>query len=333
MSFIISKKNKGQSCAVVLFIFLIIALIAFLGCEPREKQKYVVGIINPSSGLVDVVKGFKKGMEELGYREGENITYLYEGPLEGVNHVDTKIKEMLAKNVDLIYSLTTPASKKLRNALSGTDIPGVFAPVFDPVSSGIVESLARPGGPVTGVRVRGSTAKALEWLLAVIPDVKRIFIPFHVTDKAACQTLEDLQETASKFNIELVTEEVTNADELEKALTKIPDDIDALWLTCSHLLFSNVEKIVQAASARNIPTASSTHSRERSGILVTYGEDDLKLGEQVSKLADKLLKGALTETLPVETADFNLTINLKAARNLDLEIPDFVLRQADTIIR
>jgi putative ABC transport system substrate-binding protein len=313
-------------------LFTLILLFSY-SCDFKKEKTYVVGIVNPSAGLVDVVKGFKDGMEAHGYHEGRNITYLYDGPLGGIDKIDAKISEIIAKEPDLIYSLTTPASKKLKKAIANTDIPGIFTPVFDPVVSGIVNSLAKPGGQMTGVKVRGSTAKALEWLLAIIPDVKRIFIPFHITDKAACLTVEDLQETAEKLDIELVTEDVTTGEEIEAALTRIPVDTDAIWLTCSHLLFSNVDKIVQTAEELKIPVASSTHSRQRSGILVAYGEDDVRLGRQVARLADKLLKGASPQNVPVETAEYILVVNLETAAKLGITVPNTVLNQADNIIR
>lgn len=336
--FIRKGVSVRKKTANVPFLFIVLALsitvpLMNAACKQQRGRTYVVGIINPSSGLEDVVRGFKQGMEKRGYHEGENITYLYDGPMDGIKKAETTISHMLTGDVDLMYSLTTPATKKLKKALDGTDIPGVFGPVFDPVSSEIVDSLAKPDGQLTGVKVRGSTAKALEWLLAILPDVKRIFIPFHSTDKAACQTVEDLEETASKLDIELVTEDVTSAEEIEQALTKIPDDVDALWLTCSHLLMSNVQTIVEAATALNIPVASSTHSRQQSDILVSYGENDLSLGEQVSRLADKILHGIHPGDVPVENADYLLTINLRTARTLNIDVPDSVLRQADSIIR
>jgi putative ABC transport system substrate-binding protein len=311
----------------------VFAAISLVGCQKHETKTYVVGIINPSAGLADVVKGFKDGMEKRGYHEGKNITYLYDGPLGGTAKADAKINEMLARNVDLIYSLTTPASKKLNEALAGKKVPGVFGPVFDPVESGIVAALARPGGRLTGVRVRGSTPKALEWLLSIVPGVKRIYVPFHVTDDAACATLTDLRETAAKFNIRIITENVTTAQELEKALANIPADADALWLTCSELLYSNVGKIATAAASRKIPTASSTHSPYKDGILVSYGENDFVLGGQVSRLADKLLKGAPPESLPVETAEYTLGINLQTARTIGITVPADIIKQADFLVR
>ena len=328
--------RKKVKRVVAYFLWVVAAIVAastLSGCQKHETKTYVVGIINPSAGLEEVVRGFKDGMEKRGYHEGKNITYLYDGPLGGTGKVDAKIMEMLAGNVDLIYSLTTPASKKLNKALVGKKVPGVFGPVFDPVASGIVKSLDMPSGQLTGVKVRGSTPKALEWLLAIVPGVKRIYVPFHVTDDAACETVTDLRETASKFNIRIMTENITTEQELEKALAHIPADADALWMTCSELLYSNVGKIVEAAAARKIPTASSTHSPYKNGILVSYGENDFVLGGQVSRLADKLLKGAPPESLPVETAEYTLGINLQTARTIGITVPADIIKQADFLVR
>lgn len=318
---------------IMLFAIQVLVLSLFYGCDQQKNKIPAVGIINPGSGYEEVVKGFKAGMEKYGYREGKNITYLYEGPLKSLNDADARIQGMLAGKVDLIYSLTTPATRKVKAALVGTNVRGVFGPVHDPVSSGLVNSLANPGGQITGVKVRGSTPKALAWLRAIVPDIKRIYVPFHVTDDAACQTVDDLRETSAKFNIQLVTENVTNVKELEIALMKIPHDADAIWMTCSHLLFSNVDKIVKASIARRIPTASSTHSPFRNGILVSYGEDDFHLGEDVSRLANKLLKGASPSQVPVETAEFFLGINLQTARTLGITVPPEVIKQADFLVR
>lgn len=326
------KVNHGYMLFIVI-LYALLPIAALSGCEQQKKKPPVVGIINPGTGYEEVVKGFKAGMEKHGYSEGITITYLYDGPLKNLNDADARIKGMLANNVDLIYSLTTPATKKVKAALAGTNVPAVFGPVHDPVSSGLVNSLADPGARLTGIKVRGSTPKALEWLRAIVPAVKVIYVPFHITDDAACQTVDDLQETAAKFNIQLVTKNVTNEKELETALMNIPHNADAIWMTCSNLLFSNVDKIVKAASARKIPTASSTHSPYRSGILISYGENDFHLGEDVSRLADKLLKGASPAQVPVETAEFFLGINLQTARILGIKVPPEVLKQADFLVR
>ncbi len=316
-----------------LLILLTTIMLLLFACEAEKPKTYVVGIINPSSGLADVVRGFKEGMEKQGYHEGDNIRYIDDGPLGGIEPVDDRIQAMLAADADLIYSLTTPATIKLKHALEGTNTPGVFGPVFDPVSSGIVDSLGNPGGQLTGVKIRGSAAKAMEWFVAVMPDVKRIFIPFHSTDTAACQTVEDLEDITSKFGIEMITAPVTTPEELKKVLTKIPDDADALWMTCSFMLMQHMDSIVKAASDKNIPTASSAHTRKESKVMLSYGENDVSLGSHISRLAVKILEGLPPESIPVETAEYILGINLKSARSFGIEIPDSVLRQADFIVR
>jgi len=327
---------EARNAFIPLFLLSIATVITFsavhISCTPQQEKKYVIGIINPGIGFEKIVEGFKEGMEERGYHEGQNVRYLYDGPLTNIGDADEKIKAMIDAHADLVYSITTPATKKVKTALAGTKIPGVFGPVFDPVSSGIVESLVRPGGPVTGVKVRGSSPKALEWLLTLAPHVRRIFVPFHVTDKAAAGTVEDLEKSAANRHIEFVKEEFTTVEELEKVLTNIPEDIDVLWLTSSFLIVSNADKIVRAAVARHIPVAASI-SRLEEGILICYGANFRLLSKQVARLADKLLKGASPATTPVETAEFYLGINLKTAHNLGIEVSDANLKKADKIIR
>lgn len=315
-------------------LFLSAICIVSAGCErtPSREKHHRIGIINPSAALEKTVKGFKQGMKEFGYKEGENTTYIYDGPLSGINQVDAIAKDMVAKNVDLIFSLTTPGTKRVKSVVAGTNIPVVFAPVYSPETSGIVESLAAPGGNITGVKVRGSTAKALGLLHETIPGMRRIFVPFHMTDDAACMTVADLKEAAAKLNVEVVTDDLTTSDELKAVLAAIPEDVDALFLTCSHLLYSHVDIIVSAAMARKLPVASTTYLYH-SGVLLSYGADYSRMGEQTSRLADKILHGLLPADLPVETADYFLGINLRTANALGIHVPDDILIQADFIER
>jgi len=327
------REMKMNKTGIRWIIFVcVLPILTTFSCE-RHKKTYTVGILNPSQGFEEVVKSFKEGMAGQGYKEGKNIRYIDKGPLAGPEEVDKAIRAMLAQDVDLIYSLSTPASRKLKKALEGTDVPGVFGPVFDPVSSGIVESVAKPGGQMTGVKVRGSTAKALEWFLAVVPGAKQIFVPFHSTDKAASQTLEDLREATSLFKVELITGELTNEKELDAVLQQVPKRADAIWVTCSHLLLADLDKIVQAANNKKIPAASSTHLHSKSGVLVSYGESDAVLGKQVSRIAGKIIRGMSPGDIPVENAEYELIINLQAAHSLGIEVPEEVLKQADLIIR
>jgi putative ABC transport system substrate-binding protein len=337
LHFILFSLRPGQRASrflIPLFIILLLFPILPVGCNSKiEHPPVVIAVINPSKGLVGVVDGFKEGMKQRGYLEGRNVTYLDQGPLEDdMSRVDAAIRQAVQQKVDLILTMTTPVTRRVKAAVAGTGIPVVFAPVFSPQESGIVEALTHPGGNLTGVKVRGSAMKALEWLKKIVPRAKRIFIPFHYTDDAASKTVEDLGVAAKKLEMELITVKVSDLSSLTKALESIPTDTDAVWLTCSHLIFSNIDKIVSASEARKLPVASSTGHQKR-GVLLSYGEDEYQEGLQASRLADRILHGVSPTELPVETADYFLGINLESARKLDIKIPNDIVLQADYVVR
>ncbi|MBN1584041.1 MAG: sugar ABC transporter substrate-binding protein, partial [Anaerolineae bacterium] len=133
----------------LLGIFFIITGLLLAACGSRPKT-YTIGVINIVPALDATLEGFKEGMIELGYIEGENITYIYEGATVEMDKIDAVAQSLVAAEVDLILSLTTPASRAAQRATTGTDIPVVFVPVTDPVGAGLVASLRQPGGNMTG---------------------------------------------------------------------------------------------------------------------------------------------------------------------------------------
>ncbi|HIJ78556.1 MAG: ABC transporter substrate-binding protein [Desulfobulbaceae bacterium] len=314
-----------------LFLIAVIGLVLPACNNSQTSAPHKIAIINPSKGLNSVVEGFMAGMKARGYDEGKNVTYFYYHDIS-MAEVDGAIAEIMTKDVDLVYSLTTPATLKAKKAFAETGIPLLFAPVFSPVDAGVVDSLAHSGGNLTGLKLRGSTAKALGWLQAVVPGVKRIFVPVHRADSASCMTLEDLQAAADQMGIELVVAEIATPQDLAKVLADIPAKVDGLWLTCSHMLFTHVHDIVAAATARRLPVAATAHI-PGSGVLVSYGDANVRIGEQISHMADRILLGASARDMPIETADFLLTINLKTANRLGITIPDEILRQVDIFER
>ncbi len=308
-------------------------LATVLSCSGNSRQEnYTVGIINLNSNLEPLISEFKKDMVLRGYNPGENITYLYNGVLKNKKQIEQEVLAMVDSDVDLFLTVTTPVTKKVKTMLEGSKLPILFAPVFSPVASGVVDSLASPGGNVTGIKVRGSSGKTLEWFLKAVPSVKRIFVPFHHTDKAATQTLEDLKKAADFFHIELVIENLSNEDELDRVLADIPDNIDGVWVTHSHLIISNIKKIVASAIALNKPVISSAGQCEK-GVMLCYAPSLGKIGKQASRMADKILKGASPAAIPVETADYFLGLNLKTAHTIGIKIPNAVISQADNVLR
>jgi putative ABC transport system substrate-binding protein len=324
------EKIRNSRMSLLFFLLFIFVLA---GCSEGQLSKtYTVGVVNLNKEHDKVFLGFKKGLTALGYTEGKNITFIYNGSRSKMSDLENDLQSFVDRKVDLIFSITTPATKKAKQMTAGTGIPVVFAPVFDPVDSGIVQSLVKPGGNLTGIKVGGNSAKALDWLLKVSPDIKKISVPFNSNGKATMKSLQDLQLAADKVGITLAAHEVSNKKELALFFENLPDETDALWLLNSHFLVKNTKLFVDAAIKDKLPLGSST-SQVDDGVMVTYGQNASRTGELAAGLADKILQGVSPASLPVEITDFFLGINLKTANSIGIDISDDILHVADTIIR
>ncbi|MEN8263377.1 MAG: ABC transporter substrate-binding protein [Nitrospirota bacterium] len=323
-----TKKTHIPLFLLLIAIVITVLLVNF-ACKPEKEKMYVVGIINPHAEARESGKGFISKMKEFGYVEGENITYIKH---ESKENIDDALKEMVAKNVDMIFTYTTPAAKKAKQFTANTNIPVVFI-LFDAVEAGLVKSLSQPSGNLTGIQLRGSTAKSVEWLTAVGPDIKNMFVPIVYDTKAASLTLDDIKKGAAKLNVNIIVSESSTVEELHESLSSIPEDIDAIFIPHSILIEANLETIIDRAIELKIPLASSGHEHFRIGTLVCYGPEDTISGEQAARLADKILRGEPPGYVPVETSEFFLGINLQTARDIGIEVPEVVLKQANFIVR
>jgi putative ABC transport system substrate-binding protein len=324
----------------ILFCMLAATIIftgAYLYIASRTSQlkTITIGIVNPTLALEPVLDGFKAGMTKLGYMEGKNISYIYHGPTESIKALGPAIQELIEAKVDLIFSASTPATIQAHQSTEGTGIPVVFGPVNDPVKSGIVGSLRNPGGMVTGVMASSAVfvPKGLEWLLAVAPDTKRIFVPHNPNDKSSVIGLNALQKAADAYRVELIVREIYNPEEVAAISEYITEDVDAVFLLPDNLILTRTNDLIKITHERTLPLASSIYPHTKAGALMGYGFESASIGKQAARIAHQVLNGARPTDLPVETCEFFLGINLKTALTIGLDIPDEILRQADHIVR
>ena len=313
-------------------LLLIVAALLLTACGGAKPKTYTIGVACLSPTIDPAFDGFKAGMVEAGYVEGQNVTYVYDGPVSTIDDLDAVIENLMAKDLDLIFTLSTPAASKAKAAVAGKGIPVVFSVVSDPVGSKIVDSLTHPGGDITGVRVGGSIAKQLDLLLSMAPGTTRLYTPHNPEDGGAVQSMVELSAAAPSLGIEPVIVEVRTADELNAALAAVPSDVDAIFLLGSGFLNTQFTQYVDTAIAHKLPLASVSPLFDR-GVLMSYGHDYHRDGQQAARLADLVLKGTPPGDLPVETADFFLGINLQTAQTIGLDIPDAILAQADDVAR
>jgi putative ABC transport system substrate-binding protein len=200
------EKSVFSRSLILIMALITIALCLLWSCQQTEvrKKNYLIGIINPNTGTQDINNGFIQELKENGFVEGENTTLLrYDSNFE----IDEVIHDMVARNVDLIFTVTTPATRKAKKATQGKNIPVVYA-MQDPVASGIITSFTQHDADITGVQIRGSIPKTLEWMLTVSPGIKNLFVPVKYDTKAANQSLEDLQKSATTLGVKLSLVEV-----------------------------------------------------------------------------------------------------------------------------
>jgi putative ABC transport system substrate-binding protein len=327
------RRRTSRFSAAPAITLLAVALLAqACAASPTLEGPFTVGILNLTPSLDPVLAGFKDGMAGLGYVEGQSIIYQYEGPVGTIDKLDEAAQRLVAADVDLILSITTPATQAAQRATVGLDIPVVFAPVTDPVAAGIVGSLKSPGGNITGITTGGSEERRLQWHVDLLPTTRRVFVPYN-PDGSSNASLAVTQAAAGKLGIELVTQVATTAEEVLAATQAIPEGMDGIFILSDGFMESQVDKWIPAAIEHGLPLSSTNLDLVGKGLLFSFGHRPYELGRQLARLADQLLHGARPADLPVETAEFFLAINLHTADAIALEIPDTILRQADDILR
>ena len=196
-------------------------------------------------------QGFLRNLPKYGYIEGQNTT-LIKVETKDKAEIKKTIRNMVAKKVDLIFSMTTPATKMAKKITQGSDTPVVFI-LYDAISSGVAESLLTHKGNLTGIQLRGSTPKSLEKLLEIAPDTKHILTPVCFDTGAAKKSLEDLKNAAHKLGLQLSVAEVNTVAELRSAMQSMPEDIDAIFILHTWLVGTNLEPIIAESIKRKIP--------------------------------------------------------------------------------
>lgn len=331
MSHYTARKQPHWSGVWVVVTLLALVLAACGGNGDNTQKKFKVGILNPIDLFDPSVEGFKAGMAALGYVEGQNITYEYDGPVGNFGQeLTTYAQTLVERDVDLIFTLTTPGALAAQSATK--TIPIIFTLVTDPVGAGFVASWPQPGGNMTGVSDANPDSRRLQILKQVLPDMQRVYLPLDTNIQAVQSALEDVRSVADPLGLELVLREVHTPDEVRQAIAEIPDDVDVIVVLPDVTTNEFVVEFGAAAMARGLPF-STTSTPETDNVLLSYGVEFYPAGEQVARLAAQVLRGTSPGDLPVESLDFALMVNLETAAALGIEVPTAVLSQADTIIR
>jgi putative ABC transport system substrate-binding protein len=279
---------------------------------------------------------FKQQLRDLGHVEGKTITIDYLSAEGKYDRLPSLAAELIRRDVDVIMADGgTPSATAVKNATR--TIPVVFVGVADPVGQGIVASLARPGGNVTGIsnQQRDTALKTLALLKEIVPSAKHIAILSNPTNSFLSQVLSDMQAAARTLRLEITVVNARAPAELEGAFAEIARVRPAGVVIPGEAMF-NIEagRLAALAARHRLPTMSGNSASPESGGLMSYGANRLDLVRRAAILVDKILKGAKPANLPVEQpTKFELILNMRTAKDLGIKIPNSILVQATKVIK
>ena len=276
---------------------------------------------------------FVQRLHELGWIKSRNVAIEYRWA-EGRNERAAEIAaEFVRLKVDAIVTSGTGIAIAVKQATSV--IPIVFAAAGDPVGTGLVASLARPGGNVTGLSLQQTdvAGKRLELLREVVPTLRRLAIMANVSGPAAVLEMVEMQATARTLGIAVATLEIRRAEDIAPAIEALRDRADALYVVGDPLVFTNRIRINTLAVAARMPTMYIDKEFVEGGGLMSYGPNFPDLFRRAGDYTDKFLRGAKPADLPVEQpTKFDLVVNLTTAKALGIEVPPTLLARADEVI-
>ena len=295
----------------------------------------IIGLLGSSTALIESqrVAAFVQRLHQLGWIENRNVVIEYrwaEGRQERFAEIAAEFVQL---KVDLIVAPTTPAVMAAKQATSL--IPIVIATADDPVGTGLVASLARPGGNVTGLsnQISDTSPKRLELLREVVPGLRRLAILFNVGNPGAVLDMREFEATVRMFGLEALTFEIRRAEEIAPGFEALKGRADALYVAADPLVNTNRVRINTLALAARLPTMHGVRDYVEAGGLMSYGPNVPDQYRRAADYVDKILRGAKPGDLPVEQpTKFDLIINLTTAKALGLTIPPSVLARADEVI-
>jgi putative ABC transport system substrate-binding protein len=317
---------------VLLLVAVSLATAAQVGKVPR------IGVLLPGSPEPEYERrldAFRQGLRELGYIDTQNILLEYRWAHAQYEHMADLVAELLRLQVDVLVIDSTRAGLAAKRATS--TLPIVLAAAGDPVGNGLVESLARPGGNITGLSLMNAelAGKRLELLKDMVPTAARVAVLWNPDNPLAQLHWRELQGAAPRLHVQLQAVEVRRATDFKRACATVADwRADALLVIEDPVLLPALQtEIADCAAQHRLPTMTGIRSLVDAGGLMSYGASFPDMYRRAATFVVKILQGAKPSDLPVEQpTKFDLVINLKTAKALGITIPPSLLLLADEVI-
>lgn len=314
----------------------VMAMSLMVGCGSKKddsaSKTYNLGIIQfaEHGSLDNCRKGFLKGLESEGIKEGKNLKITYKN-----SQADTATDNQIASNyaskkLDMICAIATPSAQSAYNAAMKADIPVIYTAVTDPVAAELADKDGKPVGEVTGTSDKLPVEEQLKMIRKMLPDAKKIGIMYTTSEANSVSAIEEYKSLVKKYDFELVEKGITTTADVSLAADDLLSKVDCITNLTDNTVVASLPTILDKANEKKIPVFGSEIEQVKIGCLAAEGIDYIALGKQTGKMAAKVLKG---ETKASEQNFETITepgfyVNNKVAENLGITVPDNLANNA-----
>lgn len=325
----------------LLSVSIVLGVIAwqrYIIKQPVEEKKiYKVGLLQMASVVSQNMDGFRMGMEELGYKEGDNIIYIYRDAQGDLEKLKQYGEELIGLNPDMVFTNTSPSALVMKELTKDNKTPVVFSMVADPVGAGFVASAQSSGNNLTGTSCAyvDIAPKRIEMLQKVAPSVKKVLIPYRPEDKSAGPCTERIINKGKELGLEIIAKKISKKEDVEEMLKNLqPGEVDAVMDPGDSMVSSVTEIIVKYSKQLKIPYMALSKGEVEKGALTGYAVDYVDLGKQTSLIANQVLAGINPQDIPFEQPRlWYFAINLDTASEIGLQISDAVMEEANCLVK
>jgi len=294
-------------------------------------------------GIVQIVEhpsldaarqGFLDLLAENGYKEGENLVVNYENAQGDIPTLNSIAQNLANDKPDLILAIATPSAQAVANATKGTSIPVLFTAVTDPVAAGLVESMDKSNTNLAGTTDMAPIREQIQLIKDIDPSVKTVGVIYNSGEVNSVVQVDLVKHIAKDLELNVVEAVATNSSEVDQAAKSLVGKVDAIYVPTDNVAVTALEAIIQVAEANKILLVSAEKDSVNRGTVATIGLDYYKLGRQTGEMALKILSGeAKPQDMSVESQkDVDIIINLKAAKAMNVTIPQELLDKAAEVI-
>ena len=329
-------KNKaliGTLAALALLVVGVLFVSQRQETSSSSEDKVVkIGILQfvTHDALDEIERGIEDGLAEAGY-EGSNVELTVLNAEADQSKIQTMSKKLVDDGNDVVIGIATPAAQGLASATS--DIPVIMGAISDPVGAKLVKNLEEPEGNVTGVSNHVPHAQTVDLIQTITPDAKTIGVLYASSEDNSVSQVKEFTQYAEEAGLTVVEYAVPSTNEITTTMSVMTGKVDAIFVPQDNTIASAFPTVVTAANAAKIPVYSSVDTMVKQGSIASVAQSQYDLGLETAKIAVKILAGKKVSEVPVKVVDTGVpTVNLKAAKELGITIPDSLLEEADIAV-